>query len=164
FFSLLLIILTAMVIAGVLAYVYRDQVKGVIKDGMSDAVNKYGNPNSTAITNEVDYLQQELTCCGIHNYTDWVGSPWQKSHSNLTYPASCCENKHCNYTTNGSLYQKGCFDTLKDEFKNNLAVIAGTATGFAVIQILGMICSCILFCRSREDVPYIGLENNGLRV
>lgn len=33
----------------------------------------------------------QLKCCGVHNYTSWIGTPWYTSHNN-TVPLSCCKN------------------------------------------------------------------------
>lgn len=37
------------------------------------------------------YLDVQLFCCGVHNYTSWIGTPWFNSH-NSTVPLSCCKN------------------------------------------------------------------------
>lgn len=36
-------------------------------------------------------LDVQLRCCGVHNYTTWIGTPWYNSHNN-TVPHSCCKN------------------------------------------------------------------------
>lgn len=36
-------------------------------------------------------LDVQLVCCGVHNYTSWIDTPWYKSHNN-TVPHSCCKN------------------------------------------------------------------------
>lgn len=36
-------------------------------------------------------LDVQLMCCGVHNYTSWIGTPWYNSHNN-TVPRSCCKN------------------------------------------------------------------------
>ncbi|KAJ8304483.1 hypothetical protein KUTeg_018066 [Tegillarca granosa] len=63
------------------------------------------------------------------------------------------------------LQGEGCVSDLVDKFLVNLVYITSIAIAFAVIQILGMISSCVLFCRSQE-VRYevLGGPNSGLRV
>lgn len=39
----------------------------------------------------VTLLDVQLMCCGVHNYTSWMGTPWYNSH-NSTVPHSCCKN------------------------------------------------------------------------
>lgn len=170
FFALLLIVLTAEVTAGVVGYVFRKEVKKAVHDGLEDAINNYDNRSSTE-KDQIDYLQSELKCCGLMNASDWSRAEnWLKL--NLTkdqVPLSCCihTNKtQCfNLPTNKDLYQDGCLDKLETKFEKNLIYIAGVAITFAIIQLLGMICSCILMCRSQE-VRYeiLGGPNSGLRV
>lgn len=166
FFSLLLIVLTAEVVAGALGYVFRDDMKRAVDDGLRDAVNKYDYDGSVW-QDQIDYLQKELHCCGIVNASDWnTAKKWNRTGE---VPNSCCRphlKKTCSNATSGSdIYKEGCVSLLEDKFLKNLVYIAGVAIAFAVIQLLGMICSCILLCRSRE-VRYemLGGPNSGLRV
>ncbi|XP_060571266.1 tetraspanin-3-like [Ruditapes philippinarum] len=167
FFSLLLIVLTAEVTAGVCGYVFRKELHKAVNDGLENAVNKYGNDSSTE-KDQIDYLQSELKCCGIMNASDWkTAQQWKMN----MVPSSCCNVSNitsCDRTIkldNKDIYKDGCLDKLERKFERNLVYIAGVAITFAVIQLLGMICSCILLCRSQE-VRYeiLGGPNSGLRV
>ncbi|KAL3867123.1 hypothetical protein ACJMK2_044352 [Sinanodonta woodiana] len=166
FFFILLVVLVAEVTAGVLGYVYRVDVKSAVKDGLTEAVQKYqGGPGSDE---QVDYLQTELQCCGIMNASDWLnGTEWSKSkiHAGLV-PQSCCIKFNCTATILAKeIYMDGCYDKLQQQFLSKLVYIASIAIAFAVLQLLGMICSCILMCRSQE-IRYetLGGPNSGLRV
>lgn len=166
FFSLLLIVLTAEVVAGVLGYVFRKDMKRAVDDGLREALDKYDD-NGSVWKDQIDYLQKEFQCCGVHNSSDWkTAKAW--NHTKIV-PDSCCRQNlghDCNKTiTSKDLYGEGCVSLLEDKFLKNLAYIAGVAIAFAVIQLLGMICSCVLFCRSSE-VRYemLGGPNSGLRV
>lgn len=167
FFALLLIVLTAEVTAGVVGYVFRTDLKKTVKDGLEAALGKYDNTSSVE-KDQIDYLQSELKCCGIMNASDWQNArPWDKK----TVPDSCCKVTNitqCDHSLkadNKDIYKDGCLDKLEKKFERNLVYIAGVAITFAVIQLLGMICSCILLCRSQE-VRYeiLGGPNSGLRV
>jgi len=172
FFSLLLIIFVGLVAGAVLAYVYRSKIDTAVHKQLSEGVSTmYGNPNETTWTDEIDFMQSELKCCGVNNYTDWKTSDWYTEYQNGThfpYPNSCCENQKCNYKSSNEttgVYPNGCHGYLKDQFLIHLGVIAGVAAAFALVQILGMVCSCVLICRRKSEVPYIGLnEPNGMRV
>lgn len=166
FFSLLLIVLTAEVVAGALGYVFREDMKKAVDNGLKEAIDKYDYDGSVW-QNQIDYLQKELHCCGIYNSSDWGNAKkWNRTD---VLPKSCCKPdlKHncSNSTKSHDHFTKGCVTLLEDKFLKNLVYIAGTAIAFAVIQLLGMICSCILLCRSSE-VRYemLGGPNSGLRV
>lgn len=171
FFALLLIVLTAEVTAGVVGYVFRRELHKTVNDGLNSAVNKY-DVNATVEKEQIDYLQSELKCCGVINASDWLNAALWKKHFNTTVqvPDSCCHvnTKTCNHTisrNNTDIYTQGCLDKLERKFEKNLIYVAAVAIAFAVIQLLGMICSCILMCRSQE-VRYeiLGGPNSGLRV
>ncbi|XP_053406325.1 tetraspanin-3-like [Mercenaria mercenaria] len=168
FFALLLVVLTAEVTAGVVGYIFRKELHKAVHDGLEDAVDKY-DTNSTTEKDQIDYLQAELKCCGIMNASDWgTAKLWQNK---TLVPHSCCNvskdamcDRHIK-PGNTDIYKDGCLDKLEKKFERNLVYIAGVAITFAIIQLLGMICSCILMCRSQE-VRYeiLGGPNSGLRV
>jgi len=168
FFSVMLLIFVGLVAGSALAYVYRDQVDSRVMDGITEGLDKYGSKNHSVITDEVDFMQSKLQCCGLHNYTDWLNTTWYHGQTNKTvaYPNSCCVDGKCDFANNSTvLYQKGCYDKLRDQFLGHLGIIAGVGTAVAIIQILGMVCSCVLICRRKSDMPYIGLnEPTGMRV
>lgn len=161
-FSVLLVILCAEVTAAGLAYGFREDVKKAVRDGLYHALNNYTGTQK----DQINYVQKQLKCCGVKNATDWKDSEgW-----NSTYvPESCCMGSNCTKPElkpdSKKIFQKGCFLELNDIFASNLGYIAGVSLSFAVLQFLGMICSCILFCRSKE-VRYevLGGPNSGLRV
>ncbi|XP_041366724.1 tetraspanin-36-like [Gigantopelta aegis] len=170
FFSLILIVFLGEVIGGVMGYVYRDDVRQTVSDDLWGAVNRY---NESTYQHQVDYVQEQLHCCGVNNASDWLDSKvWSGGHPN-SVPKSCCINQ-TNLTicdnqlnsTNHDIYTEGCLDSLKDKFLKNLIYIASVSISFAVIQILGLLSVCVLLCRSRE-VRYETLTNaqrDGLRV
>ncbi|XP_026177059.1 tetraspanin 37 [Mastacembelus armatus] len=66
------------------------------------------DPNSRA----VDAIQEELQCCGIHDYRDWMETPWFNHTGGLRVPHSCCNSTFsmCNGTVDQpqQLYTQGC--------------------------------------------------------
>lgn len=165
FFTVLLIIFAGMVSAAVMGYVYRNEVDANLQTTLKDALDNYYN--DTTLAQEIDFMQEELYCCGVNNYTDWYGTEWAKHQKNLTwpYPESCCEDQTCDYTippesvNNTQLYHRPCYDYMKHQFLSHLGIVAGVAATLAVIIILGMCCSCLLICRRQSSQQYIGLTS-----
>ncbi|XP_034531644.1 tetraspanin 37 [Notolabrus celidotus] len=66
------------------------------------------DPNSQA----VDATQEELQCCGVHGYKDWLKTPWFNRTGGLLVPHSCCNSSFpsCNGAVwePRQLYSKGC--------------------------------------------------------
>lgn len=80
YFILLLIIFLLEIIAGVLAYVYYQQLNTELKENLKDTMAKrYHQPGHEAVTSAVDQLQQEFHCCGSNNSQDWRDSEWIRS-------------------------------------------------------------------------------------
>ncbi|XP_013411492.1 tetraspanin-3 [Lingula anatina] len=162
FFSLILVILVAEVVSGTLAYVYRADVSDALKDGFDAVMKNY--TNDATYRDEMDYVQDQLMCCGRHNYTDWERFEFYRQ--NHSVPESCCKDKNncttkiSGYVDNPYIYEEGCYDKLEDLLRDSLAVLAVVAIIFAVILVIGLICSCVLFCRSGE-VPYLTLQGSG---
>lgn len=169
FFCLVLLVLIGEVMAGALGYVYRSKVESVLDDDLTDAVNKY---NVTVYKEQIDYMQKQFDCCGIHNATDWLSSAYWKVNHTDTVPTSCCrDDLPANITCNPSIYShdintQGCIKKLKDEFRLNLIYIAVAVVFMACIQLLALISTCILVCRTKEQNYQILGESvgGGLRV
>jgi len=170
FFSLILIVLIGDVLAGVLGYVYRSKVKGVLDEDLMYAVDNY---NISVYKEQIDYMQDKFECCGVHNASDWlIAKTWKVNHAGEV-PFSCCRddlaaNVTCNTTIKSpDINTKGCVMKLKDEFRLNLIYIAGAGVFLAIIQMLALMSTCILVCRTKEQNNYQALGDRvggGLRI
>ncbi|BFY97206.1 hypothetical protein BsWGS_00246 [Bradybaena similaris] len=162
FFCLILLVFVGEVVAGILGFVYRSQVEHVLEDDLMNAVNNY---NVTAYREQMDFMQQKLACCGVHQPSDWGNSAYWKVNHTDTVPTSCCNTTFsvCNTTLNSvTIYHEGCLDKLNDEFSQNLIYLTGTAIFLVVVQFLALLSTCILVCRTREEQQYQSLiEDTG---
>ncbi|NWU87265.1 CD63 protein, partial [Onychorhynchus coronatus] len=140
-------------------------VSSVLKEGLQEAMNKYGE--DPVVTEALDKLQRDVSigvrvpggypappdrlspqfsCCGAINYTDWATiKPFQ---ANDTVPRSCCRNTTittCNVHPNPeTVYAKGCLQGIEGWMKTNILVVAAVALGIAFFEILGIIFACCL--------------------
>lgn len=132
FASLLLTILIIQVAIAIYTFValknaddinFRDEYKTKVFD-------KY---NSSEETKEfVDFIQNELKCCGVDSYNDFL--------RNKPYiPGSCCGKNSSDTCTQQNAYQTGCVSALKDLFKYASAILGGIALGIAAIELIGII-------------------------
>lgn len=166
YFTMLLLILVGMLAGAILAYIYRDRVDSSVQDGIQQGLDNYEQPHQGHWTDDMDFMQSHLQCCGLNNYTDWLNTTWHNT-TKLPYPQSCCENETCHYNAKNDtgVYEHGCYQKLKNEFKSHLGIVAGVAVAWLIVQILGMIFSAALICVRKREVPYIGLNDpDGMRV
>ncbi|XP_028409457.1 CD151 antigen-like isoform X2 [Dendronephthya gigantea] len=152
YFAFLFLIFGAEITAGILAFVYKDEVKVEMKKEMNNLMNKhYGFNHET--TFDIDHLQTELKCCGVRSYRDWNNSIWHEDNMNKMVPPSCCKsdsNKPTCYQKStfdlANIYTNGCLSELEDFVQKHLMVIGATGVAISCIQLLGMMFSCALFC------------------
>ncbi|XP_032061616.1 tetraspanin-36-like [Aythya fuligula] len=155
FLAIILIIFIAEVSAFVLAFVYREKVKSDVQGTMRTVFEKYDGRNSESAV--MDYLQENLHCCGVKNYSDWTATQWFNSTGNNSVPLSCCKQNLKNCT--GSLDQpqelntQGCLGELEAGLQSVISYAMLVILGFAIVKFFGMLSVCVLTCK-REDSGY----------
>lgn len=156
FFIALLVIFCLEVTAGVLAYSNRNKIETKVRQDLNATIHtKYGNDAGS--TKAIDKLQDYFKCCGNTVFTDWTYSQYFKKK--LHYPQSCCvstakSDPRCFY--NRSMLKKdSCFEIVKKFLMDNLLVIGIASIVVGVFQILGMICSMLLFCGINDQHVHV---------
>ncbi|XP_030829578.1 CD63 antigen-like [Strongylocentrotus purpuratus] len=149
FIMVLLLILE--LAAGISGYVLRDDIDKLVDDNMTDLQKEYNS--STSTQQLFDNMQKNLECCGVDNYTDWMG--YNMSHPDMV-PESCCMKPGtagCNQVGSATLdiYTKPCYNALKDLLLRNIGIIAGVAIGIAVIEIFGIAFGCCLMRKIKNE-------------
>ncbi|KAK9519759.1 hypothetical protein VZT92_022467 [Zoarces viviparus] len=146
FFSIILIIFITEVAAGVVALAYSSFAEGILKAWATPALQTdYGSdPVVTKIWNTT---MTELECCGFTNYTDFVGSKFEKENGGSLPPGCCWTNSApCSpYEAERSAVQ-GCFKHILETLKEHANIVGGIAAGIGVFEIAAMIVSMYLYC------------------
>ncbi|XP_076015515.1 tetraspanin-1 isoform X2 [Genypterus blacodes] len=152
FFSIIMIIFIAEVAAAVVALSYSAFAEGILRAWARPALHsQYGSdPVVTKIWNTT---MMELNCCGFTNYTDFVGSEYEKQ-SGGQLPASCC---HSNSTTCSQqealkVDAPGCFRNILMVLKEHATVVGGVAAGIGLLEIFAMFVSMYLYCTLNEKM------------
>lgn len=158
FCILISLIAVGLVVSAGLSYHYRHKVEHKAKKVFKKGMDHY--QNSSVWKNEIDFVQRNFKCCGVHNSTSWKDTPYGHAHAEHPYPDSCCKNGTC---TDETVYKHGCLPKLRTLVVNHLDIILGTAFGFLGLLLLGIIASCVLMCwrKKKEEVPYVGLAPDG---
>uniref|UniRef100_A0A8C6VK91 Tetraspanin n=1 Tax=Naja naja TaxID=35670 RepID=A0A8C6VK91_NAJNA len=118
---------------------YRENIAEGFQNGLREAL---------------DFIQRNLNCCGIESYRDWFSSPWsvEQQAPNGSVPVSCCRTQsgclHAPLPSDArGIYQNGCFSKVHDFVSYNMFYIASAALGLALMQVVGIILSCLLAAR-----------------
>jgi len=139
--------------AGIAAFVLKGDVNDAIETKMVDGMVNYGAEGYDGVTDTWDYVQQELECCGVNNFTDWG-----KVLGEGRVPDSCCkvQSTGCgnagNLTTSiltskfltSSIFTTGCLDIVSHYLVTNIAVIGVAVLSFAFVEMLVIILACCL--------------------
>lgn len=161
YFVLLLCIFLLEVLAGVLAYIYYQQLNEELKQSLRDTmIQKYEKSSYEHITRAVDKLQQEFKCCGSNSSSDWAYSEWIRSQAaeGRMVPDSCCKSPSplCgrrDHPSNIYKVEGGCITKLEKFILEHLKIIGAVGIGIACVQIIGMVFTCCLY-RSLKAEPY----------
>lgn len=149
---LLTLILICQIGAGIAAFLYKGELKGVIQEKMVDGMKNYGEAGHEGVTNAWDVLQTDLACCGAHNYTDWA------THMPNKVPDSCCKTntENCGSPLNpDNINQEGCLPKFEDKFVGNIGIVGGVAVGVALAQVLAVAFACCLGRSIRKEDVYV---------
>ena len=154
FFVMVVCVFLVELSAGIVAFVYRDQLEGELEDSFLNAMNKYtfNDKEKTAI----DKAQEKYWCCGATNHYQWNETAWfntRPGSGNTTatdqgVPDSCCKPpiiKGCGEVTHPSnINYKGCVQKLSDYIEDNLLALGAVGLGVSILQLLGLIVTGLL--------------------
>lgn len=148
FLLLFIFLMEAMV--GILAFIYMNQVESDLNYNMnSTLIDNYGV--SPLQTEAFDKMQQEYKCCGASGFENYDDSAWRRNlNTTNLVPDSCCKTMSlgCGKSNHPSnIPYTGCVHKLSDVVRQQLNIIGGFGLGFSVIEIIGMILSCVLYVR-----------------
>ncbi|XP_035672583.1 tetraspanin-8-like [Branchiostoma floridae] len=141
FFVCLLLLLIAEVGVAIFAVVMKPDAEKFLKEGLDKvAENKYQDLDPE-LQRLVDFFQKEFKCCGMNSTKDW--SP------NYPDTCNCTVGDTCDTTT--GRWSKPCDEEVINNLNKNIVYIGGAALGVALIMVLGIILSCMLFCHARRE-------------
>ncbi|XP_004070924.1 CD63 antigen [Oryzias latipes] len=144
FAVLLTLIIIIEIAAAIAGFVFRNKISPIVNEGLTKMIENYKN-GTDDFKATVDQIQENLKCCGVNSSSDWS---YLDSDGN-SVPDSCCINKTkgCgkgSMKNAGTVYQKGCHDVIENLLKTNIQWVIVAAIVIALVQILGVVFSCLL--------------------
>ncbi|KAM8962368.1 tetraspanin-36-like [Pelodytes ibericus] len=141
------------VAALVVGLVYKDKINPELEKNMDNLFNKYNGKNVES--SAVDFIQEQLQCCGIKNYTSWNNGTWHDQTLNSSVPYSCCRRNvtNCNGTMDDpeKINTEGCEAKLETLLHNVLGYSLLVILGFAIIELFGLVSMCVVSCRGSRS-------------
>ncbi|KAA8595756.1 hypothetical protein FQN60_011047 [Etheostoma spectabile] len=165
YFVLLLCIFLLEILAGILAYIYYQQLNEELKQNLRETMTqKYQQSSHEHITRAVDKLQQEFKCCGSNSSSDWEASVWIRSiyAKGRKVPDSCCKTptELCGLRDHPSNIYKvegGCITKLEKFILDHLKIIGAVGVGIACVQVSIELCP---FNRHRDGVYMLPISQS----
>jgi len=161
FATLLAIVVIAEVGAAIAVYVFRGEAHTIISTKMNEGLTNYNKSEQyKGVTDTWNAVQSDFVCCGVKGYMDWKNTTYGDGVEGV--PDSCCKTaeKKCGekvFTTKGAedINQVGCFKLLEEFVQDNVAIIGGVGIGIAILQIIGVLISCMLAGSMRRRSGYV---------
>ncbi|KAL1022012.1 hypothetical protein UPYG_G00021060 [Umbra pygmaea] len=142
FLYLLVIVLCLEATTAALAHVNIKKVHSELAP-FKDVLQRYTGSSQDLHSNAVDATQEELQCCGIYDYRDWLATPWFNHSGGNRVPRSCCNSTYpmCNGTLDLTelLYPKGCQVKLEEAFRFVLRLIIWLSLAVALLEVVGFV-------------------------
>jgi len=180
FLTLLLLLVGGQVATAALLYLQEISVLPLLREGVRETVRAKYHTNNSATLLYWDHLQQGLECCGSSGPLDWalslhngytantkeigIGGPASLALP-FTIPSSCCRNMAdplCSGTLLPRLrpapdpsvyFTQGCYSRLAGLLQDNLLLLASSALGVLLLEVIGVVAACCLCCPSSRHTP-----------
>lgn len=144
FFIGLLLILILQVAAGILGATFKSESNRILNETLYNNAKLLSETSNEAkeFQQAMIAFQSEFECCGLRfGAADW-GSNFPEAKESCYCTGSDCENYG-----GESVYRTTCFSLIKELMEKNIIIVIGIAFGLAIIEVLGLVFSMVLYCQ-----------------
>lgn len=117
-------------------YIYRNKIEEIIEEDLRTGLK------DTKRRIAWDTVQEKYECCGVHNYTDWMGVYDVNVPSSI--PDSCCGYPDCGESGSMAAWRIGCVEDAKDWLKENYLLLGLVCVVIGAIHVLLLIVTAAL--------------------
>ncbi|XP_023414672.1 tetraspanin-8 [Loxodonta africana] len=150
FFIGLLLILLLQVAAGIIGAVFRPEYARIVNETLHEEAKLLSDTGDAAVKFQktIAEFEEVFKCCGLVNgAADW-GNNFEKYYKSCECPPN--SNSSCAIYEGKYVYKQTCVSSINQYLEKHIIIVIGIAFGLAVIEVLGMIFSMILFCQIGE--------------
>lgn len=144
FFIGLLLILLLQVAAGILGATFKSESSRILNETLYDNAKLLSETSDEAkeFQKAMIAFQSEFKCCGLKfGAADW-GNNFQDAKESCKCTESECENYK-----GEDVYRTTCLSLIKELVEKNIIIVIGIAFGLAIIEVLGLVFSMVLYCQ-----------------
>lgn len=148
FFIGLLLILLLQLAAGILGATFKSESSRLLNQTLYENAELLSQttPDAKEFQQAMIALQEELKCCGlVKGAEDW-GSNFNNAQESCKCPDPS-DSSQCTPYAGTSVHKQTCLSLIKDMVEKNIIIVIGIAFGLAVIEILGLVFSMVLYCQ-----------------
>ncbi|XP_023444235.1 tetraspanin-8 [Dasypus novemcinctus] len=147
FFIGLLLILLLQVAAGILGAVLKPQSERNLNETLYESVKYLSTTDDSGkeFQKALMEFQETFKCCGlVHGPADW-GNNFQQNYKSCECPTS--PDSSCTIYDGKNVYREPCISLIREVLAKHIIIVIGIAFGLAVIEILGLVFSMVLYCQ-----------------
>lgn len=147
FFIGLLLILFLQVAAGILGATFKSESSRLLNETLYENVKLLTQATEEAKTFQEAMIsfQTEFKCCGLVKGAE----DWGNNFNNARESCKCTDapESQCSSYSGEMVNTQTCLSLIKDMVEKNIIIVIGVAFGLAVIEILGLVFSMVLYCQ-----------------
>lgn len=148
FFIGLLLILFLQVAAGILGATFKSESSRLLNETLHENAKLLAESTDEAkkFQEAMISFQAEFKCCGLVK----GAADWGSNFKNDAQESCKCTNmtgSQCAPYEGFSVNTQTCLSLIKDLVEKNIIIVIGVAFGLAVIEILGLVFSMVLYCQ-----------------
>ncbi|XP_045065682.1 leukocyte antigen CD37 isoform X2 [Coregonus clupeaformis] len=147
YFILLTILLAAQIVGAVLLFTQRTSFESKVEEHVLHLIASFGKNDSNYQNFEktLDYVQQEIHCCGWIGPNNWVEAPCSCYHpinntQNASISSEMCDCNAIlslsNYTM-CDIYQTGCRENIREWLDENMLITFGVLLAVMTVEVRG---------------------------
>ncbi|XP_027286528.1 tetraspanin-8 [Cricetulus griseus] len=147
FFIGLLLILLLQVAAGILGATFKSEYSRLLNETLTENAKLLTQTTDEAkeFQKAIISFQKEFQCCGLVK----GAQDWGNNFSEAQESCKCTDTTgaQCSTYLGNEVNSQTCTSSIKHLFEKNIIIVIGIAFGLAVVEILGLVFSMVLYCQ-----------------